>query len=430
MNSQAEPARGRVQPGALVASSAGIAAIVLAIVLIPQTLSRNARLEVLRDHVGEMARLAASVVDGDAHRQLLEGGASAAGETGAARRTAVLAPLLRLHQAWPEAKYLYTMGAHGSSAYFVLDTAHDPSFAAARGLRASGYLERFQLRAEYASDWLQQLQAGQTFVNPEFQHDDYGYFLTGHAPIRDSAGEFAGFVGVDFDLGYYLGEERRFRRIEVASIGGALLLSLLLGYVYARYRARHHAELRAHYESSMNDALTGLLNRRGALSAVAAIRQRQGPKPHAALLVDIDHFKSINDTQGHAAGDAVISRLAHALRDCLGPQDVPARLGGDEFLVFAPDCGLDGARRIAEALLSAVRAEGAGGSGETPFSVSVGIAVAETGEENFDLLYKRADVALYQAKARGKNRHAVFEPEHASPAAPGLATPRRDGAAG
>lgn len=391
------------------AATGVIAFVMLLLVTVPQTLSRHARLQVLREHVEEVARLAASVVDGDVHRQLING------EADEATRAEATRPLLRLHRAWPEAKYVYTMASRNGAAWFVLDTAHDPRLAAERNLRASSYMEPFELREEYASDWLEQLEAGRSFVNPEFQHDDYGYFLTGHAPILDSTGRPAGFVGVDFGLDYYLSEERRFRHIETASIVGALLLSLLLGYIYARYHYRQQAELRTHYESSMNDSLTGLLNRRGVNAAVATELARSGGDCHAALLVDIDHFKGINDTHGHAAGDTVLVSLARALRASIGEHDLPARLGGDEFLVVVPDCDIDRARTIAEKLLEAVRDRR--NADDLPYSISVGIGVAYASEGEFDLLYKRADIALYQAKAAGKNQFAVFDP------APAEATP-------
>jgi diguanylate cyclase (GGDEF)-like protein len=397
----------RIRPTILLGSTTLIAVLLTALVVIPQTLSKQARLEVLRGHVGEFARVAASVVDGDLHRQLVE-----SGEPSPEQRAAALAPLLHLHRAWPEAKYVYTMVARGKRALFVLDTAQDEALASERGLRASHYLEPFHLRSEYESNWLQELAAGHTFVNPQFQRDDYGYFLTGHAPIRDSRGAVAGFVGVDFDLSYAAAEEARFRQIELASIAGALLLALLLGYVYARYHFNLQAELKYHYESSMNDSLTGLLNRRGADAAIreatAARRDAQKNRSHAALLVDIDHFKDINDTLGHAEGDAVITRLAQALRAGLRAGDVPARLGGDEFLIFAPDCDVLQATQIAERLVAAVREEAARGG--APFEVSVGVAVVRDEEGDFDLLYRRADAALYQAKAAGKNRYAIFEP--------------------
>lgn len=393
-----------VQPHVLLGSTALIAVLMLALVLIPQTLSRQARLEVLRSHVGEVARVAASVLDGDAHRHLVEGHGTAE-ELDAAR-----APLLRLHRAWPEARYVYTMGARDGRAFFVLDTAQDTLFASKRGLRMSRYLEPFQLREEYRSDWLVELAAGRTYVNPQYQHDDYGYFLTGHAPIRDSTGQVAGFVGVDFDLEYFLAEEARFRRIEFASLLGALLLSLGLGWVYARHHFLQQAELRRHYESSMNDSLSGLLNRRGADAAIRSVMEGGASRQdrfHAALLVDIDHFKQINDSYGHAKGDSVIARLAEVLRMPLHAGTVPVRLGGDEFLLFVPDCDQNTAQRIASRLLEEVRATEE--SSAVPFAVSMGVAVVQTGEGGFDLLYRRADAALYQAKSSGKNRYAIFD---------------------
>ena len=396
----ARPAFLQFKASVFCASAGVIAALMLALVTIPQSLSRHGRMEVLRDHVGEVARLAASQVDGDVHRQLLAGGAD---ET---LRKQAVQQLLRLHTAWPEAFYVYTMGARDGQAFFVLDTAQDAGFAQRRGLRASGYLEPFKLRSEYASNWLEELAAGRTFVNPDFQHDDYGYFMTGHAPIFDGAGQTAGFVGVDFDLNYYLTEEARFRRIELASILGAILLSLLLAYVCARYHYVQQAQLKQHYEFSIQDSLTGLPNRRGALAAIEEGWARPGTRSHAALLVDIDHFKTINDTHGHAAGDAVIQMLGSALRGCLRPGDVAARLGGDEFLIFARDCDLPSAEKLAQRLLEAVRTTA---GSPIPFAVSVGISAATAADASFDVLYRRADTALYRAKAEGKNRYAVCE---------------------
>ncbi len=385
----------------LLAGTAAIAALLLVVVLVPQMLSREARYEVLRNHVDEVARLAASQVDGDLHRRLIDGTQADAGT-----RRQGLAPLLRLHAAWPEAIYVYSMGIRDGGVFFVLDTAQDEAFAARRNLRASPYLEPFHLREEYASNWLDELAAGRTYVNAEFQHDDYGYFLSGHAPIRDSAGQVAGFVGVDFDLDYYVGEERRFRQIEIASVLLSLALSLVLGYLYARYRYSHKVELQLHYEISMQDALTGLPNRRGALAAIEAAWSKTGAETHAVLLVDIDNFKLINDTHGHATGDAVIQALAGALRGSLRPGDVAARLGGDEFLIFARECDLAGAERIAERLSQTVRSHAA----PERFSVSIGISVITGTHGDFDLLYRQADAALYRAKDEGRNRYAAFSP--------------------
>lgn len=386
---------------AFLVGTAVIAALLLTVVLVPQVLSRQARLQVLRTHVGEVARLAASQVDGDVHQRLVDGS-----QSDEQFRREALAPLLRLHAAWPEAIYVYTMGVGDKGPFFVLDTAQDAEFARARGLRASQYMEPFELRKEYASDWLRELSAGRTYVNEGFQYDDYGYFLSGHAPIHDSAGRFVGFAGVDFGLDYYMKEEGRFHRIEIASMAGAMLLSLLLGYGYARYRQAHHAEVQQHYEFSIQDSLTGLPNRRGAQVAIESAWAGAAAASHAALLVDIDNFKAINDSSGHATGDKVIQALAAALRQSLRPGDVASRLGGDEFLVFARNCDQRGAEQIAARLLSSVR-----GTTRLPvrFTVSIGISVITAAEGSFDQLYHQADAALYSAKGSGRNRYALFE---------------------
>jgi diguanylate cyclase (GGDEF)-like protein len=383
----------------LLAATTAIAVLLLAVVLTPQLMARDARLEVLRLHVDQMSRLAASQVDGDLHRQLLDGTADAAALARAR------APLLRLHATWPEAHYLYTMGVLDGRAHFILDTAQDAAFAARHGLIGSPYMEPFEQREEYRDDWLTQLSLGEVYVTPGFQRDDYGTFLSGHAPFHDSTGAVSGFIGVDFSLDHYLGEDRLFRRIEYASIGVTLLLALLLGYLYACRQYAQQAELRRHYRSSMQDPLTGLRNRRGALAAVADLWQASGGQPRAVLLVDIDNFKDINDTRGHLAGDEVLQALAGALRRSVRPGDVAARLGGDEFLVFARDCDQQGAEQIANRLLAEARAS----EGPSRFRVSVGFAVSSGAQEGgFDLLYQHADAALYRAKGEGRDRHAMY----------------------
>lgn len=179
------------QPGVFLAA-AGIAALIMVtIVAVPQWLAQRARLDVLRLHVAEVAQLAASTVDGDLHRQLLDP-ANYSPEL----HDRALEPLVRFHSAIPDAFYVYTMVDRQGETFFVLDTSASPALTTHHKLRASAYMERFRLRAEYTSDWLLQLSSGQTWVTPTFQLDDYGYFLTGHAPIRDSQGRYSGFVGV------------------------------------------------------------------------------------------------------------------------------------------------------------------------------------------------------------------------------------------
>jgi diguanylate cyclase (GGDEF)-like protein len=376
------------------------AAVLLTIVLVPQWLSKQARLDVLRTHVAQISRLAASTVNGDLHRELLD-----PAQFTQEKYDRVLAPLARFHQSIPEVFYVYTMVERDGETYFVLDTANSPVISSQYPERkASAYMEHFRSNEENPQRWLTRVARGETWVYPDFQSDDFGNFLTGHTPIMDSQGRYSGFVGVDFDINYYLAQEARFRAIRIGSIVASLIAAIIIGALIASYHRGLERRMLAHYETSVRDALTGLLNRRGAWEAIRnALARRESS--YAALLIDIDDLKHINDSQGHAAGDAAIVSLAAALRDSVRDRDLTARLGGDEFLVFAPNCDEHGAQDIAQRILE--RTDAASRHGGPRYSVSIGICVEDAGVEEFDAMYRRADEALYRAKSAGKNRLAA-----------------------
>jgi diguanylate cyclase (GGDEF)-like protein len=153
-----------------------------------------------------------------------------------------------------------------------------------------------------------------------------------------------------------------------------------------------------------HDELTGLLNRRSfraALQRHLAAARRYGPGG-ALLMLDLDGFKTVNDTRGHTAGDALILACAEALQARVRESDLLARLGGDEFAVLLPTGGREEASTVALALLSAVRRVGEG------VTVSIGIAVSD-GERDADLdeALAAADRAMYAAKRAGGNRWQV-----------------------
>lgn len=163
------------------------------------------------------------------------------------------------------------------------------------------------------------------------------------------------------------------------------------------------------------DALTGLLNRRGfesKMNFALALAQRSG-RPLGLVSVDVDHFKSVNDRFGHAAGDEVLRRLAQTLLQRLRASDVVARMGGEEFAVMLPDTDLEGARAIAQAIVDAMAAQ------EDPLvgriTVSAGVsglraASTESASDSAPDMLRRSDAALYAAKGQGRNRVCV-EPE-------------------
>jgi diguanylate cyclase (GGDEF)-like protein len=381
-------------------ASVAAAAVLVTLVAVPQWLSQQARWEQLRMDVGAIGKIAAATVDGDLHRRLLD-----PKNYSDDLYKRALEPLVRLHSADPDIYYLYTMVDRGGVAHFILDTASSPDLSTKHQLRASTYNETFVPRAD--DDWLEQLAAGKTYVNQDFEEDDYGTFLTALAPIYDSEGRYSGFVGVDFDTEYYLMREARFRVIAIATLLAALLLSLAIGYAAAVYHGAMHRRMSELRDSSLRDSLTGMFNRRGAMDVVKKDVERYAG-PSAILIVDIDNLKLINDMRGHTTGDAVLALTSEAIRASLEGSDQCARLG-DEFLIFAPGRDAAGGMELAREILGRLLEERMPLAGAS-FSVSMGIALSDGKDTDFVQMHRNADSALHQARAEGRNRISLYEP--------------------
>jgi diguanylate cyclase (GGDEF)-like protein len=157
---------------------------------------------------------------------------------------------------------------------------------------------------------------------------------------------------------------------------------------------------------SMKDPLTDLCNRRfimGHLSEMLA-GSRAVRWPLSLAMLDIDHFKRINDSAGHAVGDAVLCHFAEHLRNQLRPKDAVGRIGGEEFLLVLTNTGLEGAVHTLGRVRRMIADSIAAASQPVPeYTFSAGIAVASP-EDSVDSLFRRADQALYQAKRDGRNR--------------------------
>ncbi|MST34803.1 EAL domain-containing protein, partial [Acidimicrobiaceae bacterium USS-CC1] len=195
---------------------------------------------------------------------------------------------------------------------------------------------------------------------------------------------------------------RPLRRLEGELVGVVLSLVDVTDWVEATRRLAHHAQ---------HDPLTGLPNRATLLERLAAalVRMRAEGSRCALLFVDLDHFKHVNDSLGHGAGDAVLVALASRVRHSLRPSDVVCRLGGDELVVLAervaavPDA-VAIAERIRAAVAQPLLVEG------VPLSPTCSIGVAVGVEVDPDELLRQADTALYKAKEQGRDRCVVFEP--------------------
>jgi two-component system, cell cycle response regulator len=159
-------------------------------------------------------------------------------------------------------------------------------------------------------------------------------------------------------------------------------------------------------EQAMRDGLTGLLNRAAVLDALQqeCSRTDRIGGSFGVIMVDVDHFKTINDTYGHLVGDGVLREVASRLRTTLRTYDSIGRFGGEEFLVIAPGCAATGAQELAERLRHAVGGAPIAYSGRTlAVTISLGVA-AGAGSPARDALLRGADEALYTAKSHGRNR--------------------------
>lgn len=164
---------------------------------------------------------------------------------------------------------------------------------------------------------------------------------------------------------------------------------------------------------AFHDPLTDLPNRSLFLEAVTAALSRSAAHPSAGpsvLFVDLDDFKTVNDSLGHTAGDTLLIAVAERLRSCLRPSDVPARLGGDEFAILLEDASIEDALRVGDRIVASLHVPVQIAGTEVVAPASVGIASHGSPSETAHELLRNADVAMYTAKSEGKGRVAVFEP--------------------
>lgn len=164
-------------------------------------------------------------------------------------------------------------------------------------------------------------------------------------------------------------------------------------------------------ELASKDPLTGALNARGyytICNQMIHVSQRNG-QPFAVLFVDLDHFKSINDTHGHAAGDEVLRVVSRVLQEQTRTSDLVGRIGGEEFSVFLPNTDRDGAASLAESLRVAIEVSCPQVADiSLRVTASIGVADSTGAAKDMHTIQQHADAAMYEAKQGGRNRVSVF----------------------
>ena len=236
-----------------------------------------------------------------------------------------------------------------------------------------------------------------------------------YGPVKpDTTGQLVGVLEVHLPYAPIAASlEAGLHRLYVTLGVGLMALYLLLGGISWSVNRMLRRQARTNAHLALHDVLTGLPNRalfhdRATVALQAAARDRGG---FALVLVDLDRFKEVNDTLGHAAGDQLLVAVAARLRAALREQDTLARLGGDEFVALLEDVAEIGeAARAAEQIAAAIAPPLAINDQEVRVATSVGIVISGPGHERAEELLRDADIAMYRAKASGGGDHAIFDP--------------------
>jgi diguanylate cyclase (GGDEF)-like protein len=284
---------------------------------------------------------------------------------------------------------------HGALAVFArgeswadMEAAHQALAAAQADLGDWRAAYESQRRVKEIADRLHARQLDQRFLTLKVEFDTAAREQENALLLREKAATEAA-----------LAQEQHAGELRIVAVSLAALLALLLGLL----AWRHQRTSRTMHALAMTDELTGLPNRRAVLAKLAELLE--SGRNCALMIVDIDHFKAINDQHGHLVGDDVLRAVSGAVAKVLRAPMVAGRLGGEEFLLLLPESDLEAATQVAEQVRIAVEAiETSRRANGRPLSVSAGVALAYPQPGGVADALRRADEALYAAKAAGRNR--------------------------
>ena len=221
-----------LSPAAAGNYSGGAVFIVIALsVLVLAKFYYDSSHRALANELLALTEAAAGRIDGDLHNTIRR-----PEQLGGEQYAAAIKPLVDIHNTFPKITYLYTMIERDGAAYFILDTAADARLETDEELEPSGVMEAYEYDEPDLAEWLAAMTAGTPYVDSELFTDEYGTFISGSVPFRDSDGNIAGWVGVDYDASVLAGLDRQVMLALSLSLSTGLLLSILIGLVARRLK--------------------------------------------------------------------------------------------------------------------------------------------------------------------------------------------------
>ena len=354
----------------------------------------------------DLALAVASQIDMAGHETLLRDA-----QTGSPEYLRLLAPLEQMHLAMHDVRGVYTkrIGADGDMVY-VLDTAQSSiESLRERATAVTRVGQRVPIETIEPGQ-VSTVLSGKPWLDAESFVEGGVRLRSVFVPLRGSGGDILGMLGIDFEEEGSRSVGRRWARdLALPGMGALGLVAGLLGLLVLVLRRELGSVLVALREESLRDGLTALFNRRqfGRSLAQHVDLATRTARPLGLMLLDVDHFKSINDALGHPGGDRVLVGIAEALAGGARSEDIACRIGGEEFALILPGTDAAQALIVYERIASRIRRplDERGDIG-LELSVSAGIATLLPGEtaEGFML---RADRALYSAKRAGRDRIEV-----------------------
>jgi diguanylate cyclase (GGDEF)-like protein len=256
-------------------------------------------------------------------------------------------------------------------------------------------------------DWMMPGMEGPQVCQRVREHKDRPYvyvlLLTGRSEKQDLL------RGLELGADDYLTKPFDSEELRARLLVGERILNLQDNLIAAREELRFQAT---------HDLLTGIFNRARVVDALRSELSRQRREHHSfgVILVDIDHFKKVNDTYGHLYGDEVLRTVARRMKECVRPYDTVGRYGGEEFLIIVPSSDAAGTMTLAERIRAAVGSTPVPTqAGDIHITASLGAAVStDPRKGDPQLLLHLADQALYRAKEQGRNRAELLDPDYES----------------